>query len=71
MLDAPGITAADAGLALSAAQGLAGNKTREIAARTLRDLAETYGLSSVVRRSVAVMLVIFNDAVSTAKEEGR
>jgi len=38
-----GITAAEAALALVAAQGLAGLKTREVAAETLRRLAENDG----------------------------
>jgi hypothetical protein len=42
IFDAPGITADEAALALSAAKGLAGLKTREIAAQTLRRLAQFY-----------------------------
>jgi len=38
-----GITAAEAALGLLAAQGLAGLKTREVAAETLRRLAENDG----------------------------
>jgi hypothetical protein len=45
VLEAHGITADEAALALSAAEGLAGLKTRELAARTLRHLASDYGLS--------------------------
>jgi hypothetical protein len=47
ILDAPGITADEAGLALSAAKGLAGLKTRELAAQTLRRLAHDYRLKGV------------------------
>jgi hypothetical protein len=47
IFDAPGITADEAALALSAAKGLAGLKTREIAAQTLRRLAQLYGLQAV------------------------
>jgi hypothetical protein len=43
VLEAPGITADEAALALSAAQALAGVKSREIAAETLRRLATQYG----------------------------
>jgi hypothetical protein len=48
VLEAPGITADEAALALSAAKGLAGLKTRDVAALTLRQLAETYGFASGV-----------------------
>jgi hypothetical protein len=48
VLEAPGITADEAALALSAAKGLAGLKTRDVAALTLRQLAETYGFAAVV-----------------------
>ena len=44
-----GITADEAALALSATKGLAGPKTRDLAARTLRRLATTYGLRAVVQ----------------------
>jgi hypothetical protein len=47
VLEAPGITADEAALALSAAQALAGVKSREIAAETLRRLATQYGLCHV------------------------
>ena len=47
IVEAPGITADEAALALSAAKGLAGLRTREIAAQTLRQLATTYALSAV------------------------
>jgi hypothetical protein len=47
VLEARGITAAEAALALLAAQGLAGLKTREIAAQILRRLARAFGLSGV------------------------
>jgi hypothetical protein len=48
VLEASGITADEAALALCAAKGLAGLKTRELAAKTLRHLANTYALSGVV-----------------------
>jgi len=44
ILEAPGITADEAALALSAAKGLAGLKTRDVAAQTLRQLVKGYGL---------------------------
>jgi hypothetical protein len=47
VLEAQGITSAEAALALLAAQGLAGPKTREVSAQTLRRLAESYGLTGV------------------------
>jgi hypothetical protein len=47
ILEAPGITAGEAALALSAAQALAGVKSRETAAQTLRRLATAYGLTGV------------------------
>jgi hypothetical protein len=43
VLEARGITAAEAALTLLAAQGLAGLKTREIAAQILRRLARAFG----------------------------
>jgi len=43
VLEAPGITADEAALALSAAKGLAGLKNRDVAAQTLRRVAESYG----------------------------
>jgi hypothetical protein len=48
VLEAVGITADEAALALSAANGLASLKTRDVAARTLRDIAKSYGLTGVV-----------------------
>jgi hypothetical protein len=48
VLEAVGITADEAALALSAAKGLASLKTRDVAARTLRDIAKSYGLTGVV-----------------------
>ena len=48
MLEAQGITAAEAALALLAAQALAGLKTREVAAQTLRKLASGSRLSEIV-----------------------
>jgi hypothetical protein len=45
VLQAQGITADEAALALSAAKGLAGLKTRDVAAQILRRLAHDYGLS--------------------------
>ena len=45
ILEARGITADEAVLALSAAKGLAGLRTREIAAVTLRRLAKEYGIA--------------------------
>ena len=47
ILDASGITADEAALALSAAKGLAGLKTRELAAQTLRRLARSYGFDPI------------------------
>jgi hypothetical protein len=47
VLEAQGITADEAALALSAAKGLAGLKTRDLAAQTLRQLANIYGLTAV------------------------
>jgi hypothetical protein len=49
VLEAGGITADEAALALFAAKGLAGLKTRDVAAQTLRQLATTYGLRAVVQ----------------------
>jgi hypothetical protein len=46
ILEAPGITADEAALALSAAKGLAGLKTRDVAALILRRLASEYGMSA-------------------------
>jgi hypothetical protein len=48
VLEAVGITADEAALALSAAKGLAGLRTSNVAAETLRRLARTYNLSGVV-----------------------
>jgi hypothetical protein len=45
VLEAAGITADEAALALSAAKGLAGLKTRDVAAETLRRLAKEYGMA--------------------------
>jgi hypothetical protein len=47
VMDAVGISADEAALALTAANGLAGPNTREIAAETLRRLASAHGLSTV------------------------
>jgi len=47
VLVASGITADEAALALSAAKGLAGLKTRELGAQTLRKLADGYGLEAI------------------------
>jgi hypothetical protein len=47
VLEANGITADEAALALSAAKGLAGLKTRDVAAQTLRRLALSYGLRGI------------------------
>jgi hypothetical protein len=47
VLEAPGITADEAALALFAAKGLAGPKTRNVAAQALRQLARSYDLGSV------------------------
>lgn len=48
VLEARGITADEAALALSAAKGLGGGlKTRGVAAQTLRQLATQYDLSAV------------------------
>jgi hypothetical protein len=49
VLEAQGIRADEAVLALSAAKGLAGLKTRDAAARTLRRLANTTGLAAVAQ----------------------
>jgi hypothetical protein len=43
VLAAPGITADEAALALSAAKGLAGLKTRELGAQTPRQIARQFG----------------------------
>jgi hypothetical protein len=48
ILEAPGITADEAALALSAAKGLAGLKTRGVAGQTLRQLTLLYGVSGIV-----------------------
>jgi hypothetical protein len=49
ILEAPGITAHEAALALLAAQGLARpQQTRDVAARTLRQIAESHDLTGVV-----------------------
>ena len=45
VLEARGITADEAALALSAAKGFAGLKPRETAAETLRRLAKEYGIA--------------------------
>lgn len=45
VLEAQGITADEAALALAAAKGLGGLKTRDIAALTLRRLAKGYGMA--------------------------
>ena len=47
VLEARGITAHEAALALLAAQGLAGLTTQDAAAQTLRHLARRFGLSAV------------------------
>jgi hypothetical protein len=47
VLEAQGITADEAALALAAAKGLGGLKTREIGAQALRRLAQAHGLSGV------------------------
>jgi hypothetical protein len=47
VLEAQGITASEAALALLAAQGLAGLKTRETSALTLRRVATDYGFAEV------------------------
>jgi hypothetical protein len=47
VLDAQGITADEAALALMAAKGLGGLKTRDFAAQTLRRLAAVYGLTVI------------------------
>jgi hypothetical protein len=49
VLAAPGITADEAALTLSAAKGLAGLKTRDVAAMTLRRLAVHYGLTAIAQ----------------------
>jgi hypothetical protein len=49
VLEAQGITSAEAALALLAAQGLARLKTRDVSAVTLRRIAGSYGISSVVQ----------------------
>jgi len=49
VLESQGITADEAALALTALKALAGLKTRELAAETLRRLATTYGLDAVVQ----------------------
>jgi hypothetical protein len=48
VLEAPGITADESALALSAANALGGLRTREVAAQTLCDLARGYDLDGVV-----------------------
>jgi hypothetical protein len=48
VLEAQGITAQEASLVLSAAQGLTHSKTRDVATKILRDLARSFGLSGVV-----------------------
>lgn len=47
MLEAQGITADEAVLALITAKGLGDLRTREVAARLLRRLADTHGLSGI------------------------
>lgn len=47
VLEAPGMTVDDAALALSAANALTSPRNGEIAAETLRHLAQAHGLASV------------------------
>jgi hypothetical protein len=47
VLEAQGITADEAALALFAAKSLSGLKTRRLAVQTLRGLADSYGISGV------------------------
>ena len=47
MLQVQGISADEAALALLAARGLASPQLREIAAQTLRRLAQQYGLTAI------------------------
>jgi hypothetical protein len=47
VLEASGITVDEDALALSAAKGLAGFKTRDVAVQTLRDLARGYGPDAI------------------------
>jgi hypothetical protein len=48
VLEAAGVNADEAALTLLAAKGLAGLRTSNVAAETLRRLARTYNLSGVV-----------------------
>jgi hypothetical protein len=47
VLEAQGITSDESALALSAAKALCGLKTGDVAAQTLRQLAQQYGLGAV------------------------
>jgi hypothetical protein len=47
-LETQGITAAESLLGLVSAQGLASDRTREVAAQTLGQLARGYGVTGVV-----------------------
>jgi hypothetical protein len=67
VLAAPGITADEAMLALSAAKGLAGLKTRGIAAQTLRQVATSYGLSTVAATLGGYPRTAFDRAPSRTK----
>lgn len=49
VLEAQGITADEAVLALSAAEGLGDLRTREVTAQTLRSLARSYRLDAVAQ----------------------
>jgi hypothetical protein len=69
VLEAPGITADEAALALSAAKGLAGLKTRELAAQTLRQLAKNYVSGTQIHRSCCSGVFVDQSAESVVSVE--
>lgn len=48
-LEAKVITADEAALALAAAKGLGGLKTRDVGAKSLRQVTDAYGLTAVAQ----------------------